>query len=154
MFENGAKKGEVKPPDMLFIDSSGKSTAAKNADLMVKRNRYTDLTLPFSAMALYTLQAFAPSGGSGNRTSMRGGGPMVTLVQPVDGGAHPLWRLVWSNVPEGKPLSTNHAAEALPWLRPTRTSKKNEPVTPDMSHPAEAFFGMPRRLRLLFEGAS
>ena len=151
-FENGAKEGEVKSPDMLFIDSAGKSTAAKNADLMVKRDRYTDLTLPLSAMALYTLQAFAPAGGAGNRTSMRGGGPMVTLVQPVNGGAHPLWRLVWSNVPEGKPLSTNHAAEALPWLRRTRTSKNNEPVTPDMSHPAEAFFGMPRRLRLLFEG--
>ena len=151
-FENGAKEGEVKSPDMLFIDSAGKSTAAKNADLMVKRDRYTDLTLPLSAMALYTLQAFAPAGGAGNRTSMRGGGPMVTLVQPVNGGTHPLWRLVWANVPEGKPLSTHHAAEALPWLRCTRTSKNNEPVTPDMSHPAEAFFGMPRRLRLLFEG--
>ena len=55
-FENGAKEGEVKSPDMLFIDSAGKSTAAKNADLMVKRDRYTDLTLPLSAMALYALR--------------------------------------------------------------------------------------------------
>ena len=147
-FEQDVKMGESSRPDMLFIDSAGERTARKNADLMVKRGRYGRLSLPLAAMALYTLQSFAPSGGAGNRTSMRGGGPMVTLVQPLDPGAHPLWRLVWLNVPEGEPLSAQRAAEALPWLRPTRTSKNDEIVTPDMSHPAEAFFGMPRRLRL------
>ena len=149
--EESVKPGNGKPPDMLFIDSAGTSTAKKNADLMVKRSRYPALSLPIAAMALYTLQAFAPSGGSGNRTSMRGGGPMVTLVQPLDGGMHALWRLVWSNVPEGAPLPADRAEEALPWLRPTRTSEGTQVVTPDMSHPAEAFFGMPRRLRLLFK---
>lgn len=147
-FENDAKTGESSPPDMLFIDSAGERTARKNADLMVKRGRYGKLPLPLAAMALYALQAFAPSGGAGNRTSMRGGGPMVTLLQPLASGAHPLWRLIWLNVPEGVPLPAQRAAEALPWLRPTRTSKNDEIVTPDMSHPAEAFFGMPRRLRL------
>lgn len=150
-FEEDAKTGKSSSPDMLFIDSAGKSTAEKNADLMVKRERYGKLSLPLAAMALYTLQAFAPSGGSGNRTSMRGGGPMVTLIRPLDSNAHPLWRLIWYNVPEGKALSPQLAAESLPWLRPTRTSKDDEIVTPDMSHPAEAFFGMPRRLRLQIE---
>ena len=150
-FEAGTKKTEVNPPDMLFIDSAGQSTREKNADLMVKRSRYPVLPLPLAAMALYTLQAFAPSGGSGNRTSMRGGGPMVTLVQPLDSEPYVLWRLVWSNVPEGAPLSADRASEALPWLRATRTSPNDEIVTPDMSHPAEAFFGMPRRLRLLLQ---
>lgn len=150
--EEQAGKGDIKPPDMLFIDSAGANTAEKNADLMVKRNRYRNLGLPLAAMSLYTLQTFAPSGGSGIRTSMRGGGPMVTLMKPLDGGSHPLWRLVWSNVPEGKPLCPDDADQALPWLRPTRTSEKNQVVTPDMSHPAEAFFGMPRRIRLMFEG--
>jgi CRISPR system Cascade subunit CasA len=37
-------------------------------------------------------------------------------------------------------------------MRPTRTSKANEQVFPDDAHPAEAFFGMPRRLRLVIEG--
>ena len=137
---------------MLFIDSAGEQTAKKNSDLMVKRNRYGALPLPLAAMALYTLQAFAPAGGSGNRTSMRGGGPMVTLVKPIDGGAHPLWHLIWSNVPEGQPVGPNRAEEALPWLRPTRTSTRAEVVTPDMSHAGEAFFGMPRRLRLIVKG--
>ena len=150
-FEVGEKNNAIHPPDMLFIDSAGANTARNNADVMVKRNRYSGVTLPFAAMALYTLQAFAPAGGSGNRTSMRGGGPMVTLIQPLDGDAFPLWRLVWSNVPEGTPVPADDAAQALPWLRPTRTSRNNETVTPDMSHAAEAFFAMPRRLRLLFE---
>ena len=153
-FEAGAKESDVNPPDMLFIDSAGESTRKKNADLMVKRDRYPALPLPLAAMALYTLQAFAPSGGSGNRTSMRGGGPMVTLVQPLDSEPYVLWRLVWSNVPEGKPLPADRASEALPWLRATRTSRNDEVVTPEMSHPAEAFFGMPRRLRLLFREES
>ena len=154
-FENQAKSSDISLPDMLFIDSAGTSTAEKNSDLMVKRNRYTNLELPLAAIALYTLQAFAPSGGAGNRTSMRGGGPMVTLMKPFDGGVCPLWRLVWCNVPEpeGDPLRMGAADRALPWLRPTRTSEKGQIVTQDMSHPAEAFFGMPRRIRLIFDGS-
>lgn len=138
-------EGEANPPDMLFIDSAGGNTARNNADLMVRRNRYPDLDLPLAAMALYTLQAHAPSGGAGNRTSMRGGGPMVTLVDP---GAGRLWDLVWANVPNGRPARP----EVLPWMKPTRTSEaKGSETSPGHCHEAEAFFGMPRRLRLVTE---
>ena len=150
-FEAHVKGSAVSPPDMLFVDSAGANTVRNNRDLMVKRNRYTSLPLPLAAMSLYTLQAFAPGGGAGNRTSMRGGGPMVALVKPLDAGTYPLWQTVWCNVPEGQPLAAKDAAQALPWLRPTRTSEKGQIVTPDMSHDAEAFFGMPRRLRLVVE---
>ena len=53
-------EGDGNPPEMLFIDSAGDSAARKNADLMVRRGRYPALPLPLAAMALYTLQAFAP----------------------------------------------------------------------------------------------
>lgn len=136
-------EGEPNPPDMLFIDSAGGNTARNNADLMVRRHRYPALELPLAAMALYTLQAHAPSGGAGNRTSMRGGGPLVTLVDPGRGS---LWDLVWANVPDGRPAGP----EVLPWMHPTRTSEaKGSEVYPDAAHLAEAFFGMPRRLRLV-----
>ncbi|WP_299362676.1 type I-E CRISPR-associated protein Cse1/CasA [uncultured Paracoccus sp.] len=135
-------KGDPNPPDMLFIDSAGGNAARNNADLMVRRNRYPALELPLAAMALYTLQAHAPAGGAGNRTSMRGGGPMVTLVDPGQGN---LWDLVWANVPDGR----SAGPEVLPWMRPTRTSEaKGSEVYPETAHPAEAFFGMPRRLQL------
>ncbi|HQS47787.1 MAG TPA: type I-E CRISPR-associated protein Cse1/CasA [Xanthobacteraceae bacterium] len=136
-------EGEPNPPDMLFIDSAGGNTARNNADLMVRRNRYPDLDLPLAAMALYLLQAHAPSGGAGNRTSMRGGGPLVSLVDP---GTGRLWDLIWANVPYGKPASP----DVLPWMKPTRTSEaKGSETYPQHGHPAEAFFGMPRRLRLV-----
>lgn len=144
-------KGSRNQPDMLFIDSAGDSTAKKNADLMVKRTRYPELDPALAAMALFTLQAFAPSGGAGNRTSMRGGGPMVTLVRPNDEG---LWPLVWANVPDGAPLGPDDLEE-LPWMRPTETSQKKGQVTapPDGEWlPCEMFFGQPRRLRLVNEG--
>lgn len=83
--------------DMLFIDSSGGNTAKNNVDLMVYRDRYQGLDLPLAAMALYTFQNFAPSGGAGNRTSMRGGGPMVTLLDPQSD----LWQIIWANMPYG-----------------------------------------------------
>ena len=104
-FECTAKLSDVKPVDMLYIDSAGDLTVSKNADLTVKRNRFTSLTPAEAAMALHTLQAFAPSGGAGNRTSMRGGGPMTTLVQPRDEDTvrFPLWRLIFANVLPGRP---------------------------------------------------
>lgn len=136
--------GEAASPDMLFIDSAGESTAKKNADLMVWRDRYLTLAPALAAMALYTLQAHAPSGGAGNRTSMRGGGPLVTLVEPR--ADCPLWDLVWANVPLGVPKGT----EALPWMRPTQVSDTGQQVHETAGAAIEAFFGMPRRLRLVF----
>ncbi len=142
-------EGEPKAPDMLFIDHAGEATQKKNADLMVRRSRYEVLPLPLAAIALYTLQAFAPAGGAGNRTSMRGGGPMVTLVKPEARG---LWQMIWANVPCGRPHGTA-GMKKLPWMRPTVTSEKGQVVTPvgdvmDGPDP-EMFFGQPRRLRLV-----
>lgn len=139
--------GEPKEPDMLFIDSAGDNTAHNNADLMVHRRRYPTLDPALAAMALYTFQAHAPTGGTGNRTSMRGGGPLVTLVDP----RMTLWDLIWANVPCGRP----GRMEDLPWMRPTRVSDEGQETHPPAgaaSFGVEAFFGMPRRLRLVWEG--
>ena len=135
--------GEANPADMLFIDSSGGNTARNNADLMVRRGRYPVLDLALAAMALFAFQAHAPSGGAGNRTSMRGGGPLVTLIDPGQG----LWSLIWANVPDG----AAQGAAVLPWMRATRVSDTGAETHPPPGHAvsAEAFFGMPRRLRLV-----
>lgn len=140
--DRGAEDGAESGPDMLFIDSAGASTAKNNADLMVRRQRYAALDLPLAAMALYTLQAFAPSGGAGNRTSMRGGGPLLSLVDPERG----LWPMIWANVPNG---AAGHV-EDLPWMKGPRTSEKGKPGTfPQDGSEVEAFFGQPRRLWLM-----
>lgn len=64
------EKGVLEPesPDMLFMDSAGGQTLRNNADIMVRRRRYPSLPPELASMALYTLQACAPSGGRGNRT--------------------------------------------------------------------------------------
>ncbi|MDO5647525.1 type I-E CRISPR-associated protein Cse1/CasA [Paracoccus sp. (in: a-proteobacteria)] len=139
-------QGDPNPPDMLFIDSAGAQTAKNNADLLVHRGRYPALSLPLAAMAIYAFQDFAPSGGAGNRTSMRGGGPMVTLVAPENAG---LWQTVWANTPYGQPAGM----DALPWMRPCVESTNDRKVWPEQTHPVEAFFGMPRRLRLVGDDA-
>lgn len=144
------------PPDMLFIDSSGSQTAKFNADLMVRRDRYPALSMAEAAMALYTLQSQAPAGGAGNRTSMRGGGPLITLIVPGQESTTALWDMLWANVPDGRPVDPAGLEEALPWMRTTRTSHKGEKVQPPEGRyvAAEAFFGMPRRLRLDFTDGS
>ena len=146
-------EGVGTPIERMFIDSAGASTSRKNQDLMIRRGRYGALPLPLAAMALYTLQAFAPSGGAGNRTSLRGGGPMVCLVRPGEDG---LWPLVWANVPWGEPLDAGEL-DALPWMRPTKVSKpvggQTPESLPESDNPSrpdpEVFFGQPRRLRLV-----
>lgn len=136
-------QGEPNPADMLFIDSAGANTAKNNADLMVHRDRYPALEPALAAMALFTFQAHAPSGGAGNRTSMRGGGPLLTLVDPGQG----LWPLIWANQPHGRAGEMRD----LPWMRATRVSNSDQETPPPPGGPfgVEAFFGMPRRLRLI-----
>ncbi len=153
--------GKPSGVDLLVIDSAGENAARKNADLMVRSDRFHRLGRPAAAMALYTLQAHAPSGGAGNRTSMRGGGPLVTLVEPRHADDRPttLYDIVWANVPLGRPLAPDDLVAAFPWMRPTLTSEKGQMVheadrraaVGDMPARVEAFFGMPRRLRLVFE---
>ncbi|MBS0126543.1 type I-E CRISPR-associated protein Cse1/CasA [Aestuariicoccus sp. KMU-90] len=142
-------EGDVNPVDLLFIDSAGANSAKNNADLMVHRDRYPTLDLPQAAMALYTFQGFAPAGGAGNRTSMRGGGPLVTLVEPREEDGCGLWELIWANVPDGTPGQV----ENLPWMRPTMVSDSDaaKRYPPAGVFNGEAFFGMPRRLRLVVD---
>ena len=147
-------EGEANPIEALLIDTPGVNGQKKNADLLTHRGRYGTLGLPAAAMALYTLQQFAPSGGAGNRTSLRGGGPLSTFVRP--GGAPSLWRTILANLPRNDKFSHAPAdlPKILPWLAPTLISDKGRVVSerdPD-AHPLQALFGMPRRIALQFGG--
>ena len=149
----------------LLIDAPGAQTLRNNADLFVKRGGAPVLSRATAAMALYTLSAYAPGGGAGHRTSLRGGGPMTTLVvaDHEDYGAV-LWGRLWSNVETREQIrsrSTEAAASddhalIFPWLAPTRTSNPKaagRATTPDNVHPLQVYWGMPRRIRLRFENA-
>jgi CRISPR system Cascade subunit CasA len=151
----------------LLIDAAGESAAKKNTDHFVKRDGVTTLSLPYAAAAIVTLQTYAPAGGAGHRTSMRGGGPLTLLVAPKRqhlsrGLLTTLWDLIWCNVRNLIDECTNIVTETrqddarlkrvFPWLAETRISTNDEPTIPlDDADPLQAYFGMPRRIRLEIE---
>lgn len=147
MQENGLSS-DIKTLDGLLLNGAGGQTIRNNCDIMVHRNQLERISFSFAAMLLYTLQTYAPSGGAGNRTSLRGGGPMTVLLQ-VKGGS--LRDTIWLNVPFGQPADMS----ILPWMKDTiMTSEKGQVYDcPDKKgFTAEAFFGMPRRILLIREG--
>jgi CRISPR system Cascade subunit CasA len=160
MQELGGLEGEMKPIEALLINTPGENGQNKNADLLTHRDRYPALGLPAAAMALYTLQQFAPSGGAGNRTSMRGGGPMTTLATIESASTRaPLWRNILANVvnDQANEYDEDDLLKILPWLAPTLVSdkasgeRKVHQSDPD-AHPLQSYFGMPRRIGLRFGG--
>lgn len=146
--------GEPNGVDALFVDAPGTSTIRNNADHFVKRGRTSVLSRAGASIALATLQTGAPSGGAGHRTSLRGGGPLTTLVLPgLIGNTEPsLWQRLWANVPDRKRDHAPDLKSVMPWLVATRVSDKaGVETTPDDVDPLQCFIGMPRRIRLQFE---
>lgn len=102
----------------------------------------------------------APGGGVGHRTSLRGGGPLTTLVMLDPHGSRlkdTLWRNLWLNVLNLQAVSGltgNYEKSAdndiFPWLAHTRTSepKSGCETTPQDVHPLQMFWGMPRRIQI------
>ena len=153
---------DLLPIDRLAIDSPGEQGIKLNKTLFVKPARFARVSRPVAAMAIITMQTYAPAGGQGNRTSMRGGGPLTTLADPrqstrdMPADQQPLWYKLWINAetqeeararaPGGGPATP---ANIFPWLAPTRVSDNGKPpVTPAVANAMQAYFGMPRRLLL------
>ncbi|KAF0119377.1 MAG: Cse1 family CRISPR-associated protein [Rhodospirillaceae bacterium] len=140
----------------LLIDQPGEQSVERNADHFVKQGNINALSPALAAMALYTVQAYSPAGGRGFLTSMRGGGPLTTLaVMDPRGRPAALWHQLWPNVPLAHPADwPDWRAKpewVFPWLVATRHAQAYPVTTPEHGHPLQAFFGMPRRVRLVFE---
>lgn len=135
-------------PEALLMDSPGENTIEKNRDLLVKRDRISILSRPAAAMALYAMQQFAKKGGRGFFTSMRGGGPLVTLTHAS--ALESLWQKIWLNTPRHEALCLIDRAQIFPWLGSIAHLQGRVVSVEDMCQP-HAFFGMPRRFRLVFE---
>lgn len=151
---------EPRPIATMLIDEPGGQTLKRNTDLFIKRQQFPALGLSAAVAAVVTMQSSAPAGGKGHRTSMRGGGPLNTLLIPDkrnDELPFSLWRLCWLNVLNADEVedltgtaSLHQPEYKLPWLAPTRTSESGsgQDTYPDHGHPLQMYFGMPRRIRL------
>jgi len=142
----------------LLIEAPGVSTLKKNIDHFVKRGIGSVMSLEMAVIALFTLQINAPSGGSGHRVGLRGGGPLTTLVLPTVDDAT-LWQKLWLNIicldVSGYDEPDLYSADVFPWLAPTRLSNKpgTEIYASDV-HPLHMFWAMPRRIRLIVTEAA
>lgn len=140
----------------LLIDSPGANGLKLNTDHFVKRGRVEAICEDCAALALFTMQINAPTGGAGYRVGLRGGGPLTTLVMPDQADAS-LWQRLWLNVtPIEAFTSKARVADRrvdddtlFPWMGKTRVSdKKGSEVLPEHMHPLHAYWAMPRRFRL------
>ncbi|MBF0162474.1 MAG: type I-E CRISPR-associated protein Cse1/CasA [Magnetococcales bacterium] len=142
----------------LLIDAPGEQTVKDGKDLFQKRGSVNGLCPSCSGLALFTLQTNAPSGGAGHRTSLRGGGPLSTLVMPDPRSSPSLWGLLWWNVLDRDAFmgrwghQPDEMKRAFCWLSPTRTSEQEQKITPEDAHPAMVYWAMPRRIRLEWAG--
>ena len=149
--------GESVPLAQLLPEAPGAQALKFNKDHFIKRGITQRFCPHCAALALFSLQLNAPAGGKGYRTGLRGGGPMTTLVelQRYNGELPPLWRRLWLNVMSQResrlPRPATCDARVFPWLAPTRTSEKaSDIVTPEQVDALQAYWGMPRRIRIDF----
>lgn len=158
-FTMTAKEGAECSIDALLIDSAGGSAIDKNTDHFVKRDTVKAMCLHCAAIALFTLQTNAPAGGAGHRTSVRGGGPLTTLVvaTAIPGAEQPsLWQTLWLNVKpyrvfklQGGDFQKTAAHFTFPWLADIRKIQAEGGETQPLHvHPHHIFWAMPRRIRL------
>lgn len=154
----GVKDTEFNDIGALLIEAPGDNTLKENKDHFIKRGAVTGLCSHCAATALFTLQTNAPSGGNGHFTSLRGGGPLTTLI--VATPARSLWHTVWLNVRERASFMGNGGGDAnklephfiFPWLAAMKSIQSEGGKTaPIQVHPAHVFWGMPRRIRLDFD---
>lgn len=152
--QDGLDKESPTLASSLLIDSPGASTTKNNTDHFVKAGRAETFCADCAAIALFTLQINAPSGGKGYRTGLRGGGPLTTLVLPNDPNSS-LWQKLWLNIldREQYPYSQPDPAsrDLFPWMGATRVSDKGQKTLFSDVHALHPFWAMPRRFRLVFE---
>ena len=160
--ESEIENSKKRSSNTLLIDAPGKKTIKDNTDHFIKRNSVHGLCCPCAATALFTLQTNAPLGGRGHHTSLRGGGPLTTLVALDPQGSEmereTLWHNIWLNILDKQIIESEGNTDAqeriFPWLAPTRTSepgKSKSQTFPIDVDPLQMYWGMPRRIRLNFD---
>ena len=140
----------------LLIDHPGENGIKNNTDHFVKRKNEEGLCHSCIITALFTLQTNAPAGGQGHCTSLRGGGPLTTLVCVDENSKIPntLWSNVWLNVLPANDLKTDDyykgsdKGKTFPWMADNPRIKEDGKTAPEHGHFMQHYWGMPRRIRI------
>jgi len=148
--EEKYKEGDVEPISALIIDFPGN-------EFFLKKDKLNKLCEACSAQALLSFMLNASGSGRGHNMSVRGGGPVTTIISPLDskGVTNSLWNKLWINVIPNDVTKQDVLGEnsintilAFPWMR----SGKGLTVRPNegASHPCQALWSMSQRVKLLF----
>lgn len=142
----------------LLIESPSANAVDNNTDHFVKRGCLEHLCQRCAVTALFTLQINAPSGGVGYRTSVRGGGPLTTLLVSSSGepAENSLWHSLWLNVMDRQTFESGGGApervqpwDIFPWMASQATLQpQGASLAPAQVNPRHVFWAMPRRIRL------
>ncbi len=157
MQDHSITSGDTTRIAALLIDEPGIQSAKLNKDHFVKSSRILGLSRIHAITALFTMQCMAPAGGAGNRTSLRGGGPLTTVLLPAESQNENLWSRLWLNVLDREAWSVvpgiqgnpTVGQEIFPWVGSIRVSDKDgSGTTPEDAHSLQHYWGMPRRVLL------
>lgn len=85
--------GKAGPVSSLVFEAALENTAEKNTDIFVSRNAFSSVCPHCAALGLFLNQAHARQGGSGYKTSPRGGSALTVLVK-----GESLWETVVLNL--------------------------------------------------------
>jgi CRISPR system Cascade subunit CasA len=136
---------------LLLLDSPPPETVSDGKDHFVKRVDNMVLCERCTAAALLNLQLQSPKGGRGYFVSIRGGGPLTTLVL-----GDSAWRTVWLNTLTEQSLTGlngDHGKidmeDRFPWMTAVPRTERRTVVTPMDANPHQMFWGMPRRIHLI-----
>jgi CRISPR system Cascade subunit CasA len=137
------------PIEGIFIDGPGDNTLEENADFLARAGSIAALSPAMAAAAIYARQSFSLQAGPGYFVSIRGGGPMTTILAS---GTN-LWGRLWPNV-ETREQVAARAVGAIPtgrdaiypWLM---TRDRRTTSTPDNTSPLRVYWSMPCRIQLV-----
>lgn len=147
-------EADNKPMQLLLLDGPAEDAVMKNKDHFTKEEPSLTLAAPWAALALFTYQINVPRTPAGqgfsHHSTLRGGGPVTTIILGQD-----LWHTVWLNILQEADINQLAASgehtndkDILPWLT-HHSSELREQVTRDDIHPAQLYWPMPRRIRLV-----
>ena len=121
-----------------------------NEEFFNKRTNLNNVCSSCSATALLTAQINSPAGGSGHRTSIRGGGPLSTLIRLDENNSEKnLWKNLYLNVlPEKSNL--NDLSNIFLWVNSDNLiSVLSSSMTNSDFDNIHSFWAMPRRIFLI-----